>query len=431
MKKIVIAGAGFAGGIIASQLLKYTEAEVIVLDQCDSVEASESGTGLNINPNGMKALRGLDTELEEQLRSVGIDRNTIRAETMSGKHLYTVNLYKEDASDNLADNPGLKVRWADAYRVLRGNIPVQYNQEVVDWEFDLKTQKHSINVINRIDGNKYKISGVDFFIGADGRYSRLREQLSPANTRYIGVSNFRLIIPDTSAGLFDDMEILYNPHPRGLDEAGLSSDFKYCVSSLPRIGIMKMRAVSQNKQMLWLFGNFGVRDDIPDFAQTIEGLEMLFSPQDPPSDKGHYIRNVLATNYTSMHWARMQYTSMYFGDPNQKILLLGDAAHCIVPTMGQGATLAIEDACVASCFLVDDIRKGLLGGGTIKKIIAERAGRRRYVSNVSMDDSFHLMAKGADNNRLLEEQQRQWTDESSGFRSKLRKVWRNAPTVSI
>ena len=50
----------------------------------------------------------------------------------------------------------------------------------------------------------------------------------------------------------------------------------------------------------------------------------------------------------TMHWARMQEHDVLYADPVSNVLYLGDAAHGMVPTLGQGATQAIEDACVAA-----------------------------------------------------------------------------------
>lgn len=431
--KIVIAGAGFAGGIVARQLIKHTNAEVIILDQCDDIKASESGTGLNVNPNGLMSLNALDAELCESLKMSGLPRTTLSAETMSGQKLYKVSLSDTESINNLALNPGLKIRWADAYTALRREIPVQYHQEVTN--FDYKDGKISLQVMDKRDTSTRTINDVDFFIATDGRYSKMREIVSPATTYFIGVSNFRLLVPDTSGGLFDDMELLYNPNPVGRigkKKMDIKDEFSFCLNSLPRIGVMRMNAVDTSQAMLWFFGNFAVDQEIPEFAKTKEGLLQLFSPSDSVvSAKAEYVLQTLSREHGRMHWARMQHTPMCFGDAANNILFLGDAAHCIVPTMGQGATLAIEDACVASKILIDDILQGKLGGNTIRRISDARVARRKFVSDVSMEDSKHLMFNSKSNDDLLEEQRLNWTSDSLEFRNRLRQVWQQAPTLSI
>jgi 2-polyprenyl-6-methoxyphenol hydroxylase-like FAD-dependent oxidoreductase len=77
------------------------------------------------------------------------------------------------------------------------------------------------------------------------------------------------------------------------------------------------------------------------------------------------------------------------------VLLLGDAAHPMVPTLGQGATQSIEDACVA----VDEIRAALRAGDELSAIPARVAARRmeriRFVVDFSREATDTMLA-GAD-----------------------------------
>ena len=54
--RIVIAGAGIAGSLIASGLRERTDCELICLERVGPQEQGEAGTGLNIGPNAIKAL---------------------------------------------------------------------------------------------------------------------------------------------------------------------------------------------------------------------------------------------------------------------------------------------------------------------------------------------------------------------------------------
>lgn len=118
-----------------------------------------------------------------------------------------------------------------------------------------------------------------------------------------------------------------------------------------------------------------------------------------------------------------------FGSFCDNVLLLGDAAHSIVPTIGQGATLAIEDACVASEILINDIQSKTLGRNTIEHFEEERRKRRAFVSDVSLEESFHLMNQPEKNEIRLQKQKNLWRSERAGFRQKLRKVWRGGPVI--
>lgn len=431
--KILIAGAGFAGAITGRQLLKHSDAEVIMLDRSAHIEDSVSGTGLNLNPNGMSALQSLDPKLANAMRSVGLPRSTMKAETMQGTKLYEEAIHDQNGN-GLALNNGLRIRWADAYAAVRSGLPILYNQEVLGYESDEALGgKMSVNVHDSITGKTHQIDGIDFIIGADGRYSNIRNQISPAETTFIGVCNFRLLVPDTSGELFEDMELIYNLKPARLEnEAGATSDFQYAANTLPRIGIMKMPATENREQMLYLFGNFGIKDDVPEIAKTKEGLLALFTPRDSGlSPKGQYILQILEQNHDRLHWARMQHTPPIFGNNRDNVMLLGDAAHAIVPTLGQGATLAIEDACVASEILLNAIQRGHLGLACTRQFEQARLDRRRFVSDVSIEASLHLMKQeGYSASDLMSNDIACWQDEGQGFRRKMRRVWRGGPVIS-
>ena len=85
---------------------------------------------------------------------------------------------------------------------------------------------------------------------------------------------------------------------------------------------------------------------------------------------------------------------MTYGD-KPGILLTGDAAHPMVPTLGQGATQACEDACVA----LDEIKAALDRGEALStipaRVEARQADRARFVVDLSRRATDTMLA-GAD-----------------------------------
>jgi 2-polyprenyl-6-methoxyphenol hydroxylase-like FAD-dependent oxidoreductase len=55
--RIVVAGAGIAGSLVLSGLRERHDCELIGLERVEAHEHGEAGTGLNIGPNAIKALR--------------------------------------------------------------------------------------------------------------------------------------------------------------------------------------------------------------------------------------------------------------------------------------------------------------------------------------------------------------------------------------
>lgn len=432
--KIAIAGAGFSGGIVAAELIKHTKCEIILLDKCGYAWESESWTALNINPNWIRSLESLDSDLCWRLMSAWFLRKTIRAEKINGDPLYNLPMY-EEWWQGIALNPGLRISWKQAYSVIREKLSIWYNQEIIGCDFNASKNKWpiSIKIMDRTKDEIYSILNVDFLIATEGRYSWIRQQISSFNAQYIGVSNFRLIVPDTSGGMFDDFELFYTDNPLGRKYHSWDSNFDFSLSSIPRLWVMKVPSSSWGWDLLWIFGNFWIKNEISNFSKTPQWLTELYSPWDSiMSDKWKYLLKTITDNAHSMHWSRMQHWPICFGSPEKNILFLGDSAHCICPTMWQGATLAIEDACVASKILVEDILFGQLGKGTIMKISKLRSSRRDFVSRVSLMDSCHLMShKGWDNVGRLLQKTKEMKDESSVFMGLLRKVWTDGPCVNL
>lgn len=433
--KIVVIGAGFAGSILARQLLKYTDSDISIYDKCESIESSLTGTGLNLNPNALKSLKHIDPELEAELRSAGLPRSSMKAETIDGQEIFHETIY-DGSKDSLADNTGLRIRWADAYSKVRDGLPIHYAHEVVHYQVDETKDRGSITVTlrNTDTGEELVIKDVDCLVGADGRYSRIRSQDHTPETTYNSVSNFRLLIPDTSGDLFEDMELIYNTNPdlEKIKALNLSEDFNHAAHSIPRIGIMKMPKVANREQMLYIFGNFGLDLEIPEEAKTAEGLDLLYRPvSDQLSPKGRYILDVLNQHAQDLHWARMQKTEQKFTIDKQPVLLLGDAAHAIVPTLGQGATLAIEDACVASGIMIEAIKSKSFNAETLEQIAEQRIERRQFVSDVSDEASTHLMIQNRPVQQIIEEEQAAWKDKNSAFRERMRAVWSHSPVVKL
>jgi len=72
---------------------------------------------------------------------------------------------------------------------------------------------------------------------------------------------------------------------------------------------------------------------------------------------------------------------------------LGDAAHGMVPTLGQGATQAIEDGCVAAALIAARLAAGSRDVDEwLRAFDAARSVRIRFVMDFSLEASDTLFA---------------------------------------
>src|SRR5947199_8127321 len=111
--RIVIIGAGVAGCVMARRLALLDGIEVICLERVTQDDHSEAGTGLNVGPNAVKALKAIDPELADCITQASYLWHNWRISLTDGTVLFDLPLA------DVADGPGWRIRWSVLYRVLR------------------------------------------------------------------------------------------------------------------------------------------------------------------------------------------------------------------------------------------------------------------------------------------------------------------------
>ncbi len=371
-KRIVIVGSGVAGSILAYGLRDLPDAEVICLERASADDHSDAGTGLNVGPNAIKALRRFLPDLADLLVSASLPWKSWRISLTGGRELMNLPL------SQVADNDGIRIRWSQLYALLRQPVldHVRFGVEVTAMRYARAGEAGPIVVetIDRATGASGVIDGIDLLVGGDGRYSRVRETfLGRPRPYFLGVCIFRLLIEQSRTDLVDDYEQWFNG-PNRLLAFRVPGNGTYIAGSFP----------------------IDPDEDVPDEVKRVDALRALYTPRDgAPSAQCAFLIDAICSNLADIHWARLQEAPPVFSDPGQRILLLGDAAHPMVPTLGQGATQAIEDACVA----VTRLRKALHGGGDIgqalEAIEQQRRARVEFVVDFSRDATDTMLA-GAD-----------------------------------
>jgi salicylate hydroxylase len=78
------------------------------------------------------------------------------------------------------------------------------------------------------------------------------------------------------------------------------------------------------------------------------------------------------------------------------VMYLGDSAHGMAPTLGQGATQAIEDACCAAIIIEREVAAGnLLPREWLDLVSAARTERIRFAMELSVQSTDTLL-RGSD-----------------------------------
>ncbi len=368
--RIVIVGAGVAGCVMARRLARLEGVEVTCLERVASDDHSEAGTGLNVGPNAVKALNLIDPELARRITEASFIWRNWRISLTDGAVLFDLPLA------NVADGPGWRIRWSELYRVLReaAGDGVSYGCEISDIQRGAAdVGKTSVSWVQ--DGKSHRLDGIDLLIAADGRYSRVRREISgEPSVRQTGVAIFRLLVPDTSDGLIDDYEQWFN-------------------------GPNRLLAFRVPPRHIYVAGTFPIAPDaqIAESAKTADALRAAYTPRNAPSGaQARWLIDTICRNVNETHWARMQEHELLYRAADCNVLYLGDAAHGMVPTLGQGATQAIEDAANAATLITQRYLSGKRDiAGWLSEIETLRNDRMRFVMAFSLQ-ATDTMLEGAD-----------------------------------
>jgi 2-polyprenyl-6-methoxyphenol hydroxylase-like FAD-dependent oxidoreductase len=368
--RIVIVGAGVAGCIMARRLALLDGVEVTCLERVARDDHSEAGTGLNVGPNAVKALTLVDPELAQMITDASFVWRNWRISLTDGTVLFDLPL------SSVADGPGWRIRWSELYRVLReaAGASVHYGCEITDvGRDDADPRKTSVAWTQA--GTTHRLDGIDLLIAADGRYSNVRRSISgDVPVRYTGVAISRVLVPDTSNGLIDDYEQWFNG-PNRLLSFRVPPDHIYIACAFP---IPPEAEIATHQKMP-------------------EALRAAYMPAHAaPSAQARWMIEAICANVADTHWARMQEHDILYRASDCNVLYLGDAAHGMVPTLGQGATQAIEDATNAAALIARHLGAGRHDVASwLAEIESLRLSRMRFVMEFSLAATDTMLA-GAD-----------------------------------
>lgn len=387
---IAVVGAGVAGAIVVDALKDRDDVEVVCLERAQRGEHAEAGTGLNIGPNAMKTLQGYFPHIAERMMAASLPWRRWTTGLVDGTILWDLDIA------GVADTLGVRIRWSELYRVLREPLDhaVEYGSDVM--RFDPGTEGVTLHWTDA-SGNT-QARAFDFVIGADGRFGVSRASVAPgARSHHLGIALSRILFAAPPEAPIDDYGQWFNG-PARLLAFRTPGDLIYCAASFP----------------------IAPGAPIPEAMKRPDALRAIFTAGCDPSPTCAALLDGLDRHSERLHWSRVQEGEIVFARPGGRLVLLGDAAHPMVPTLGQGATQAIEDACVAADILMKalDCRAPL--GEVGEAIACRRAERVRYVMDASWGASDTMLA-GAD-----PVQGTVWK-KGPEFREMLRRVYCGAP----
>lgn len=309
MRKILIIGGGI-GGAATALALKRLGIECSVYERAKALR--EVGAGIALWANATHILKELDL-LEEAIK-VGCLTTNYQFNSQRGKELVNVVV------DGF-DLPVMGIHRAELHQLLRRRIP----SEQFNLGENFEQLEHRKGAVHACFTSGLRVAG-KALIGADGLRSQVRTAIlgkEPPTYR-----NFK-----TWRGLTDYIPSQYR--------SGYIQEF---LGSGKGFGFMML-----GQEQIYWYAAATATEAQPDAAvgrkKELEIMYQDWLPAIPELIAATDEDNILTTD-------------LYDRPPQQpwsqrNITLLGDAAHPMLPTMGQGACTALEDAYVVAKCLVE------------------------------------------------------------------------------
>ena len=357
--RIGIIGSGVAGSLLAEGLRGAPGLDVTVFERVAAGEHAEAGTGLNLGPNALKALRLHNTARHDALRSASLPWRRWTVDLADGTRLLDLDML------DVAEEPGVRIRWSELYRVLREPLASITRQGHAMEALEEDAAGRLVPVFRTDDGALRRDGGFDLLVGGDGRYSRLRALTAGEPVaEQLGICIWRMLVPDADDCPFDDYGQWFE-------------------------GSNRLLAFRVPGNAVYIAGAFRLVDgpEIPDYARRATYQRALFTPSTGiPSPEVAWMIGRIEARFEEIHWARMQDAPVLRHAADGRALFLGDAAQAMIPTLGQGATQAIEDGVLAAAVL--------RAGGDAAAVAALRDPRVEFVRALSRAASDTVL--GAD-----------------------------------
>jgi 2-polyprenyl-6-methoxyphenol hydroxylase-like FAD-dependent oxidoreductase len=336
-KKVVIVGGGI-GGLTAAVSLRRHGHEVVVLER--RATAEEAGAGISLWPNAMRILHdlGLGPALEASAISDG--RATIR--TRRGRHLSASEMGAIERRFAAPLSVVHRRHLLDVLRTAVGDDTLRLGSTCIGATQDEQAASALLADGGQVEG--------DVIVAADGVGSRLREALlGPAAPRATGIVAWRAVV---AANGFDVAAVTGEAWGRGqlFGAARLTQNQLYWFASARAPESADRSQHAERESLRARFADWHA--PIPAIIDSTPPETIIRTP----------LRDIgpLAT------WV------------SGRVALLGDAAHAMLPNLGQGGCQAIEDAAALATALANgaEVRDALSAYERSRKPRAEKIARQ-------------------------------------------------------
>ncbi|MGB5387295.1 MAG: NAD(P)/FAD-dependent oxidoreductase [Eudoraea sp.] len=316
-KDIAVVGSGLIGSLLAIYL-KRSGHEVTVFDRRPDIRTIEfSGRSINLalSDRGWKTLHKVG--IEKEIKKIAIPLFK-RAMHVDGKPIYYQNYGKEGEAIWSISRGLLNRKMIDLAE--NTGVNFRFNERV--WDIDLPD---AILYTGETEKGEWKAYDYDLVFGCDGAFSRIRHKMQRRSRfdysqNFIDIGYKELTIPANDDGTHKLEKNSFHIWPRGnfmfIAMPNLDGSFTSTLF-LPFEGDISFESIKTKSQAKAFFKTY-----FPDVINEMDSLTEDFF-KNPTSAM------VTMKCYPWTYW--------------DKVALVGDSAHAIVPFYGQGMNAGFED----------------------------------------------------------------------------------------
>ncbi|APA63474.1 FAD-dependent oxidoreductase [Maribacter sp. 1_2014MBL_MicDiv] len=372
-KNIAIIGSGLVGSLLAIYLKRYGH-KITVFDRRPDIRNIEfSGRSINLamSNRGWNALKTVG--IEEEIKKIAIPLDK-RAMHVIGKEQYFQKYGKDGEAIWSISRGVLNKRMID----LAENNGVDFRFEEKVWDIDLP---RAVVFTGESEKGEWKEYPFDLVFGCDGAFSRVRHKMQRRSRfdysqDFIDVGYKELTIPANADGTHKLDKHSFHIWPRGkfmfIAMPNLDGSFT-CTLFMPFEGEVSFESLQTKKDAVRFFNTY-----FPNVKDEIENLTEDFF-KNPTSAM------VTMKCYPWTYW--------------DKVALVGDSAHAVVPFYGQGMNAGFEDI-----YVLDQLIQEF--GDDWERIFTTYQEKRKpnadAIAELSYRNFIEMSSKTADANFLLQ-----------------------------
>ena len=312
LKKVGVVGAGPAGLATAIALRKQG-IDVHIYDQARAFRPI--GAGLTLSPNGLRSLAAIDPNVVQQLKQQGSQLTRFKIRTSRGWPIITQSMTGDEY-----DQPFLAIRWFCLQETMRSKLPpdsLHLHHRLIGFE------QNDQSVTLCFENNE--TTTVDLLIGADGIHSAVRKQLLGLEApTYGGWMTWRGVLKYQHRLLPSNQVSIFSK--RGQTFLCLDNGDGYISWSLEMVSQTSHR--SQNAEE--------VKERV---VQELSKWHPVVREMVDLTDAASIVERPICNPLILPQWS------------NDRVTLIGDAAHPMGPFLGQSTNITFEDVWVLSTCL--------------------------------------------------------------------------------